>query len=421
MKNILLIAALFISVNLYAQRNLDYYISKSLENAPSLYELQSQIPFNNLQYDFDKAQNSAYQVSLTGNMLFAPYFNNGNSIISTNPNPNAIGYDIGVTNGGLYSVQLNFQKNIFNAKIMDVLKDKNNLSGKSVLKSIELEEHNLKKTITDLYLGCLQYLLMYNLSQGNITNLQEQLKATEQLVSNGFAKTQDLLMLKIEMQNQQMANDELFRNYKSGLLQLNSICGINDTGFIALDTVNLEITKKIDQSNFIAKYSIDSLLNVNQQEFFETKYQPQVNVFLNTGLNAVEFANIQRKLGLSVGVNFSYPIFDGNQKSIMQQQSIISGKTIQQSKHYNENNFLLQRQNEIEKIKSIKTSLNSIQIQIEDYKRIIAFANNQLYNGNMSMLDYLTLLKNSIELERNKINAEINYQLEINNFNYWNW
>ncbi|MCL6100582.1 MAG: TolC family protein [Bacteroidetes bacterium] len=421
MKRIIFIILILFASNLFAQKNLDYYIGKALENAAPLNELRNQIPVNNLQNELDKAQNSAFQISLTGNYLFVPYFNNSGGIVTANPDPNAIGYDIGLTNGGLYSAQVNFAKNIFNGNLLDALQSKNELSNKSISNSIQIEKHNLKKAVTDQYLNCIQNLLLYNSSKENIENLKEQLRITGELVEKGFTKAQDFLLLKIEFKNQQTQLDEIWRNYRNGLTQLNSICGIKDTSAVVLENVNLNISKQAVQSNFVTKFSIDSLVLANRQQLFETKYQPQVNVFFNTGLNAIELNNIQRKFGLSAGINFSLPVFDGNQRNITRQQNDIYGKTIMQNKNYFEKNLFLQQKNGLEKIKSLKYSLDNLQSQIEDYKQVISLAKKQIEHGSLSMIEYLTLLKNYIDLQKNNISTEINYQLEINNYNYWNW
>ena len=87
---------------LFAQYNLDYFVNKALINSPVLKDYQNLGQINNLQSQLDEAENSAFKVSLTADYLFAPYFNNNGKILSTNPDPKAIGYDVGITNGGLY-------------------------------------------------------------------------------------------------------------------------------------------------------------------------------------------------------------------------------------------------------------------------------------------------------------------------------
>jgi len=421
MKRSVLLLLMLIFTSLNAQRNLDYYIGKALENDASLNQLRNQLPINRLQNKLDNAQNSAFQISLTGDYLFAPFFNNGTGLVTTTPDSKAIGYDVGITNGGLYSAQVNIQRNIFNGNLVDALKSKYELTNKNILNEITIEEHNLRKTLTDQYLDCLQNILLYALADENAGNLQKQVTMTAGLVEHGFVKAQDFLLIKIELKNQQSIATETWRKYKTGLTQLNSLCGLQDTSSVLLDNVKLEATDQVTQSHFSTKYSIDSLALQNQQELFETAYQPKVNLFFNTGLNAVGLNNMQRKFGLSAGINFSLPLFDGNQKEITRQQNDLYGKSIRQNREYFEKNLFLQRQNGREKLNSLKTTLNDLQDQIDNYDQVILMAKAEVEKGTQTMLEYLTLLKNYLELKKNKIITEINYQLEINNYNYWNW
>ena len=41
--------------------------------------------------------------------------------------------------------------------------------------------------------------------------------------------------------------------------------------------------------------------------------------------------------------------------------------------------------------------------------------------GELSVIDYITVLRNRIEAEKEYILLETNRQLLINTFNYWNW
>ena len=107
----------------FSQYNLDYFISKGLDNSPQIKNYNYLFLINNLQKKLDEAQNSAFQVYLTGDYLFAPYFNNNGHLISTNPDPKAIGYDVGITNGGQYSALLNVDKNIFNGPLLNALNE----------------------------------------------------------------------------------------------------------------------------------------------------------------------------------------------------------------------------------------------------------------------------------------------------------
>ena len=407
---------------LFAQYNLDYFVNKALINSPVLKDYQNLGQINNLQSQLDEAENSAFKVSLTADYLFAPYFNNNGKILSTNPDPKAIGYDVGITNGGLYSTQINFEKNIFNGGVLDALRMQRANLNKSYENRSGEEKHALKKEVTDQYLSALQAQLLYSLSLDIVNNLKDQLSITGEQVQNGYAKAQDYLLLKVEFTTQQINLNEARQNYKNGLMQLYSLCGIKDTQVVKIDSAHIKLNSiNRGDSNFLTKFYLDSLSTVYHQRLFETKYQPQVGLFFNAGLNAVETDNIQRKFGLSAGINFSLPILDGGQKDITRQQTAIAEKTYGDYKNYLSHNIFVRRKNTDEKINTLKNNLGTMENQLNDYKKLLNISLNQLREGNLSMVDYLTLLRNYFDLERKHITTLINYQMEINNYNYWNW
>lgn len=378
------------------------------------------IQIGKLDKSLTQAQYSLPQISLTSNYLFAPYFNNNGKIVSANPDPNAIGYDAGITNGGLYSAQINVEKNIFNGGLKNALEKQIAIQQEQYKYNYELEQRNLQKQITEQYLSAYKSLMLYNLSKEILQNVETQLKLTGELVEKGYAKSQNYLLLKIELQSQQIALKENFQRYKNDLLQLNSLCGIRDTQTVFIDSVRIKKKDLKTNFSFLEKFKLDSLATANRQELFETKYQPQVKLFFNTGLNAVELNGIQRKFGLSAGIDFQLPIFDGGQKDITRQQNEISISSIKNYKQYASANIDNQKQSAVSNIQLIKNNLEDIGAQLNDYKGLINLSNRQLNTGDISMIEYLTLLKNFIELRKTSIEKETALQLEINNYNYWN-
>jgi outer membrane protein TolC len=418
MKRVIFIFLIF-AESLFPQNNLSYYLSKGLENSPSLKEIQNSEMSNKLQSELNYSQTSAPQVYLSANYLFAPYFNNNGKILSTNPDPKAIGYDVGITNGGLYSAQINIEKNIFNGGLTNALDNQIGIQQKQLRYNYDLEKKNLKKQITDQYLTAYKSMLLFSLSKEVLQNVEDQLKITSDLVEKGFAKSQSYLLLKIELQTQQIALGENLQQYKADLLQLNSICGIKDTQTVFIDSVQVNMINTNKNFDFLEKFSLDSLAVITQQNLFETKYQPQVKLFFNTGLNAVELDGIQRKFGLSAGVDFQLPIIDGGQKDLTRQQNIILISSISSYKNYASANIDNQIKNSITNINLIKNNLNKINDQLNDYSQLIKISDKQLNSGNISMIDYLSILRNFIDLRKNKIEKEIALQAEINNYNYW--
>jgi outer membrane protein TolC len=418
-KTLLLIS--FICNISFAQYNLNYFINKAVDNSPVINNYNNLGLINNLQKQLDEAQNSSFQLSLTSNYLFAPFFNDNGHYVSTNPDPNAIGYDAAITNGGLYSAQINLEKNIFNGGMLNALNEQNLILGKDYKNKTEEEKHTLKKQVTDQYFNSLRYLLLYHLSKQVENNMNEQLTITGNLVKNGYAKAQDYLLLKVEMKTDIINTDQAWQNYKSSLAQLYSLCGIVDTQTVTIDSIGLEYQSFAGRSKFLNQYRLDSLTAESQQKVFETKYDPQIQLFVNAGLNAVELNDLQRKFGMSAGVNFSLPILDGGQKGITEQQTLIAEKSLADYKNYSQKNITIQRQDAGERISSLKKNLADYKAQIDDYNNLLNLSEKQLQQGSMTMIDYLSLLRNYIDMKKNYISTVIDYQLEINNYNYWNW
>ncbi|HQI42049.1 MAG: hypothetical protein B6D44_15570 [Ignavibacteriales bacterium UTCHB2] len=418
MKKAFLILVILIKTSI-AQYDLSYYLYRGIENAPTLKEIRNSESLNKLQSELNYAQNSALQVYLSANYFFAPFFNNNGKILSTNPDPKAIGYDVGVTNGGLYSAQINVEKNIFNGGLSTALERQIEIQQQQLSFNSILEQKNIKKQITVQYLTAYQSLLFYQLSKDILDNISAQLKITGALVEKGFLKAQDYLLLKIEVQNQQISLSENLQKYKNDLFQLNSFCGIKDTQLVFIDSVQIQMNKSKPRFDFLEKYRIDSMITSNQQELFESKYQPQVKLFFNTGLNATEINEIQRKFGLSAGIDFQMPIFDGGQRDLTRQQVLVSINSIDNYKKFESNNIENELQTTISNIKLLQHNLDNIKNQLNDYNELINISVKQVNSGNLSMIEYLTVIKNYFELKKNKIEKEITLQMEANNYNYW--
>jgi len=116
-----------------------------------------------------------------------------------------------------------------------------------------------------------------------------------------------------------------------------------------------------------------------------------------------------------------WPILDGGKKDLMRQQTLISESSSMDFKNFNAKNIFIQRRGSENKIKSLKRNLDDYKKQIEDYKKLLKLSLEQLEQGNLTMIEYLAEIRNYIGIQKEYITAGINYQLEISNYNYWNW
>jgi outer membrane protein TolC len=420
--NIIFLLSFFLLLHSFstAQNDLQFYLDAAYKNNSSLKESANNIRIKNLDKSLTKAEFILPQVNLTANYLFVPYLNN-DKIVTTTPDPSSIGYDASVTNGGLYSAQVNVTKNIFNGGIIDAYYNQADLQIKSNEFNYELTKHNLEKDVIDQFINCWQAQEFYRLSGSTADTLEQQLKITENLMMKGLVKQSDYLLLKIEIENQKLAALQAFNSLKSNIYQLNVLAGIRDSSIVQLNKITLNRINISGNSKFFNQYENDSLIILSQQNVLETKYYPLFNVFLNAGLNAVELNNIQRKFGISAGFNFSLPIYDGDQKSITRQQSKISLSTINSNKTNQEiliNNKIKESSSQVEFYVS---SLQYIGSQLNDYSKIMILLHSELMHGQLSMVDYITIIKNYLDLKKNEISSSAAYQQAVNQFNYWNW
>lgn len=423
-KNILIrifaFAFLFCGIS-KAQNNLEYYINAAIANNPELNEHLNNLKTGEIENSLIDAQNNSFQLYLTSDILVAPYLNNDGKIISTSPNKNAIGYDAGITNGGLYSAQLNLEKNIFNDRKVNVLRKNITLQTTREKNAAKILEHNLKYSVTDRYLSVYESQQLYNYAKMIEDTLRAEVGAAKALTKQGILKQTDLLLLMNELSNQEINTEKLMNHIQSNYSDLNTFCGIENFDLKNLDTIKLEKTAESKSSHFNALFKNDSLTILNQQELFETKYEPEVKVFVNTGLNAIELDNIERKFGVSAGINFSLPLYDGDQKNLKAQQTKISLENVSS---YEKSQSIVKWSNMQKAESSIELYKNNgdkLKNQLINFSTILSISNSSLAQGQISIVDYLSIINKYDELKTNSLMSEINYQRAVNDFNYWNW
>ncbi len=242
------------------------------------------------------------------------------------------------------------------------------------------------------------------------------------MIQSGSVRQSDLHLLTIE----QAANDELriaaLQSYHTHLMDLNILCGIKDTAKVDLEHIDLQPDLSSDMlSSFWERYRLDSLNTVASLNTFHSQYKPQLNLFVNGGLQIGEFAYAYKHFGWSAGLTFSWTLFDGKQKRWKERQTRVQLNTIETYKvnFQNQNHLRIQQYlTEIQRYDKRKALLRK---QSDEYEALLADYRKEIQAGQLSVIDYITVLKSKIQVEKNYLLLQTNRQLLVAAFNYWNW
>jgi outer membrane protein TolC len=427
MKNLFPILFLFcfLHIDVNAQTDLGYYINQAKENSPLIKDNKNQSEASKAELDRLKALYTKPQITFNAGVAVSPIINrdNGKTEFQISPNDatNYTGYDIAASNGGIYQGMVNVNQPLFNAGKLKMASEQVLVANQINLNAIKLSEHDIEKIVGDQYILCLQDLKQTDYIKQLTQIIDDQKVVVNKLVENGLLKQSDLLLVSIEQQTQQNSLAMYKSIYRRDLMDLNILCGINDTSLITINNIDLTISSSTSQSNFTEKFRLDSLNLLASQKNFELKYKPQLSAYANTGLNGVYVPTLPNRFGLSGGLNFSVYIFDGKQKSLNKKKTDILIKSTQSYK----SNFITQNTIRKYKILSEISSLNDRMVistnQLKDYKQLLEYYKKEVITGQQSVVAYITTIKNLSALQRDYVLMQSNKLLLINTYNYWNW
>lgn len=462
---ILIFSILFLKTG-YSQKNysLDYFLNAAEKNDPALLQNENLKEISRYDKKLIDAQNNSVQVDVTSEVMVAPFFNNyGRFIdITTNPSPNAYGYAEPVSNGALYSAQLNVTKEIFNRASVQNLLFQNKLKNHALDLSREEISHQLKKNVTDAYIQVYHLQLREDITEEMISDLENRLKVVEILVKKGILMQSDYLLLQLEIENKKLQLQQLQNNLNSSLLALNNAVGIEADSIHDLSEPSIPVAPevqayldKIPSPAEVATYSSDSmnyqkpeiptlirptdtiqadssfyyqrrfrndsLQLVADEKVFENKYKPSLTAYGNTGLNAVEASRIPHNVGFSAGVKLSVPIYDGGQRKIKQLQNKLKLENLE----YQKKNDRIKKQNTLQSLQkqmaSIKTGIQLINNQLKKQEHILEIYKGKMVQGQVSIIDYLKVVQNYKMDMETKLQMKINLWLLENEYNATNW
>ncbi|HMQ62250.1 MAG TPA: TolC family protein [Flavilitoribacter sp.] len=390
-------------------QTLQSFLDAAQANNPVAQENRNLAAIAGLESDRVRAAYRMPEISATGNLLYAPVVK-------------GVGYEEAVTNGALYSAQLNANLPLFTRPRVEAQVKNNLISQQMYNRQTALSQHELARQVTEQFILTWQDLERITTTRQLLDFLSEQEKLVRVFAENAILSQSDVLFFGIEKQNQQLALQDLQVNYRQGLATLNLLCGLTDTSYVELQAPQIALaTDTADLSNFLEMYRLDSLLTAGNQEISELKYRPQATAFANGGLNAVMFKTIFKKFGFSAGLNFSITLFDGHQRDLTRQQTRLMQVTNQANRDFQSNQVKQHRLLARQQINLLDSKIQAAQQQISDYDTLLKFYRERIARGELSVNDYMNAFKSYASLRGDFTTLQTSRLLLINEYNYWNW
>lgn len=416
----------FLTVTLHAQLlDLNFFIEQATINSPLINKNNNDNKNIELDLKQIKAILSKPEINVEAGVLFAPIISrDGNSSrfewVSEGAG-NYSGYDLAVTDGGQYQAVVALKQPLLAASKQQRYTKQADISRQINENDIALSKHELEQIVSQQYILCIKSKKQSENMSELKNELNTQLLIMQKLVEEGVYKQTDLMLLQIEYQNYNFLYESFLAEYKTNRYDLNLICGISDTNLTDIKDINLELKPDSKSSSqFLKSFKLDSLNIMAEQAIFELKYKPQLNLFANTGLNAVYLPALDR-FGFSTGITLSWNIFDGDQREFQKQKSKINLQTNEFNKKYLATQNNINKNKIINQIQSIDKRMIIIEEQLDQYDKLYKVYSRELSQGLLSIMDLKNLIQDIALKKQEKLLLVMEKQTSINSYNYWNY
>ena len=403
------------------QNSLEAFLDSALINNPEAVSINSQIST----YKFDDRMISAVLQSpkafVSSEVLISPYLNNNGKPIDTAPSDKAIGYDIGITNGGLYSLLFNLQLPLLKGKQVQHLQEQNKVEVEKLKTQLKLIENELGHTIGGLYFDALSQQVTVENNRANNTLLNEEFGLIKSLTSKGLYRISDYKLMELALKSDSINLQTSINDLELAIRQMKAACGIRNPEIPKLTSPLLAMTAPLKTpSLFVRSFSHDSLAAITQQIVFDDQYLPQLNVYANSGLNSTSIPMMERHVGASAGIQLSYTLFDGHQKKINQEKQVLRLNEVQSLKELKVREVTAQAGAYLQNIEKTKVELSRQKKIQAEYKDLLSLYQEEVQRAQISVIDLIAFLQKYSSINLEVSIKEITLKKLINEYNYWN-
>lgn len=408
-KLLIIILLFFVPLFSFTQnKNLNYFINKSLSNDPKISEFHNLILANRIDSQLIVAANK-FQLTGNGNAYYSPVIN-------------GFGYDAAITNGQQLSALVAANKQIYNKRNLNLQFKSLQLQNDSLANNATIYNQDVKKAIITQYIITYGDQLQLDFNDKLINLLTNEEGLLKNLTQKNVYKQADYLSFLVTLQQQQLTKNQLLVQYKSNYSTLNYLAGIVDTTAETLAEPDVYLQNKYDVENspFFLNYKIDSLRIVNERLITKVQYRPKVNLFADAGYQSSFILTPYKNFGYNFGINLTIPIYDGHQKRLQFSKLDIEERTRQRKKDFFYNQYQQQVQQLQQQLREVENLAGSVNKQIDYLETLIKVDGKLLETGDIRITDFVLALNNYITAKNLVVQNQIAEYLIIQQLNYWN-
>lgn len=337
------------------------------------------------------------------------------------------GFSKSITNGGEYDALLNVRYPLWqgnNLKANDLV---STAQERRANYNLQFRKHDVRMQVTNAYIRIYGDQQNINYLRDLHKLLQEQLNQLNSLVQGGLIKITDLKQISLEDSQIRIQIKSAVNQLSQDQVSLNQLCGLPDTTGYQVSEPPIHPNIKSDslananRSRFLRSFSIDSLGISAQQKVQDTQYLPQLNALVNAGLSSASLRNADHNFGFTAGIQLSWKLWDGGQKSLQHQQTKLNLENIRDQKSFDKIRIYQQR-NSLEKtLQALRDQITQQEQQVNGYRNLLDAYKTEIDKGIRSVTDYVTVFRQYLNA-RNTLNTLHVKRLQtINELNYWNW
>lgn len=389
------------------QRDLDFFLTRALNSSPLLQDLQNQVSSNRID---SLRLRAGLRPQVNGNVaaLVAPVFKGW-------------GYDYAITNGGSLTALVAANQPIVGRENIATQTQTITLLSLSAQNNAKTSAQDLRRGVTVQYLTALGDRQQLDFNRGVLDLLRRETEVLKRLTETSVYRQTDYLAFLTTVQQQELFVQQLENQWRNDLSALNYLCGITDTSAFDLLAPNLAPLPlpPPDESAFFEPYRIDSLRIRNSDALIDFSYRPRASISADAGFNSTFFSRGYRNFGVSVGLNLSVPIYDGQQRRMQHDKNVIAEQTRQGYARFFDQQYRQQVAQLYQQLEQTEQLIAQTSEQIK-YSQTLLDANGRLLRtGDARIADYILALNNYINAQ-NLVNQQRITRLQIiNQLNYW--